>query len=261
MISCTRSIFQIARRFQTSSPVVVSACVATSPLSVSSCNRSITTIIMGPPGGGKGTISKKMIKDFGFDHISTGDLLRAEIEAGTSLGVEAKNFMDKGDFVPDSLVINMILGRIERIVSDGKHVLLDGFPRTLVQAEQLAKSTKVDIALNLTVPIDDIIERISNRWIHKTSGRVYAYDYNPPKIDGLDDETGEPLIQRDDDKPEAVRQRLKVYENSTAPLIKYYSDLGVLNEFDGSDYPDLIAANRRSDAIYASVKPYLTSRM
>ena len=202
-----------------------------------------------------------MIKDFGFEHISTGDVLRAEIEAGSELGKEAQTHMASGGLVPDQLIIDMVLGKIKAIQDQGKHVLLDGFPRTIGQAESLDSAVKVDVALNLVVPTEDTVTRISNRWTHKPSGRVYAYDYNPPKVEGKDDETGEDLIQREDDKPDAVRQRLAAYDELTAPLIGHYDAQGVLKAFDGSDFPDLVAADRRSDAIYAGVEPFLRAKL
>jgi len=223
--------------------------------------RYLTTIVMGPPGGGKGTISKKLIKDFGFSHISTGDVLRAEIRDGTDLGKEAKSYMDSGGLVPDQLVIDMVLGKIGEIKAAGGRVLLDGFPRTVTQAKELDAKFTVDVAMNLAVPNEDIVKRISSRWTHPASGRVYAYDYNPPKKEGVDDDTGEPLIQRDDDKPEAVRARLQAYDEQTAPLVGHYESQGVMKQFDGSDFPDLVAADKRSDAIYKSLKPFLEAKM
>jgi len=222
-------------------------------------SRDINTVIMGPPGGGKGTISKKLIKDFGYHHISTGDMLRAHIKNGTKLGAEAKSYMDQGGLVPDNVIIGMVIEEIKGLKGN-PHLLLDGFPRTQPQAESLGKAIKIDVALNLAVPNDEIVSRISGRWTHLASGRVYAYDYNPPKVTGKDDVTGEPLIQRDDDKPESVRKRLGAYDKMTAPLIQYYSKQGVLKSFDGSDQKELLAQNKRSDAIYKSLKPYLESK-
>lgn len=221
--------------------------------------RELTTLIMGPPGGGKGTISKKLVKDFGYHHISTGDMLRAQVRAGTALGQEAKKHMDTGSLVPDGLIVDMVLAEVGGVKTD--RILLDGFPRTAVQAQTLGKHMKVDLALNLSVPKEDIVKRISSRWMHAASGRVYAYDYNPPKVEGKDDVTGEPLTQRDDDKPEAVRKRLDDYDQVTSPLLEFYREQGVLKEFDGSDHPDLVAQDKRSDAIYKSVKPLLESML
>jgi len=203
-------------------------------------------LITGRPGGGKGTISKKMLKHFDYHHISTGDLLRAHVREGTDLGKEAKTFMDSGGLVPDKLIINLVLEEVKKL-SDSTSLLLDGFPRTLPQAEAFEEELAVDNVIFLNIPTQTIIERISNRWIHPGSGRIYAYDYNPPKVDGVDDETGEPLIQRDDDKPEAVGSRLKGYDDLTLPLVAYYQKLGKLEEFCGTE----------SDVIYPKVKAYL----
>jgi len=218
--------------------------------------RDLMTVIMGPPGAGKGTISKKIIKDFGYVHVSTGDMLRAHVREGTDLGKQAKTHMDSGGLVPDGLIIDMLLSKLKEVGPDGR-VLLDGFPRTTAQAEALDANSKVSIALNLQVPTEEIVARISDRWSHPASGRVYAYSYNPPKVEGKDDETGEPLVQRDDDKPEAVRSRLKAYDDMTAPLCQYYKERGILEEFSGDNAPELVKNDRRSDAIYQALKPHL----
>jgi len=210
---------------------------------------------MGPPGGGKGTISKKLIKDFGFHHLSTGDMLRAHVREGSDLGKSAKQYMDSGGLVPDQLIIDMVLQETSKSKAD--HLLLDGFPRTVGQAAELGKQLKVDQALNLAVPTDEIVNRISGRWTHLASGRTYAYDYNPPKVAGKDDVTGEDLEQRDDDKAETVRNRLQSYDNQAAPLLEFYRALGVAAEFDGNDHPELVAKDRRSDAIYKSLKVHV----
>merc|ERR1719367_873830 len=135
--------------------------------------------------------------------------------------------MDSGGLVPDDLIVDMVLNEVKE--TNSKHVLLDGFPRTSGQAEGLAKHLKVVVALNLAVPMEEIVKRTSSRWLHPVSGRTYAYDYNPPKVEGKDDVTGEPLIQRDDDKPEAVRQRLQSYNEVTKPLLKYYQTQNVMH--------------------------------
>jgi nucleoside-triphosphate--adenylate kinase len=163
--------------------------------------------------------------------------------------------MNSGGLVPDSLVIKMVVSEISKL--GGKNILFDGFPRTMGQAQELEKAVKIDIALNLEVPNEEIVSRISGRWTHPGSGRVYAYDYNPPKVEGKDDVTGEPLIQRDDDKPEAVRKRLEAYDKMTAPLVNHYNAQGILTSSAGAKSPELVQAGRRSDAIYSELKPVL----
>lgn len=203
---------------------------------------------MGPPGGGKGTISKKILKDFPFHHLSTGDELRRHLREGTDVGKEAKSFMDSGALVPDGVIIKLVLEEVAQLPS-GTNVLLDGFPRTQAQAAALDKEIDVEIVVNLDIPVQIIVERMSGRWIHMASGRVYAYDYNPPKEHGKDDVTGEPLEQREDDKAETVMARLEQYNEATAPLIEHYSKAGVLANFAGTE----------SDVIYPRVKDFLST--
>lgn len=170
-------------------------------------------LILGKPGGGKGTISKKILKDFPmFTHFSTGDLLRQHVLQKTDIGKEAKKHMDSGSLVPDDLMIRLVLDEAEKEAEIGNSLLLDGFPRTMEQAKALAESVNVDLVVDLNVPNDTIIERISERYVHLGSGRVYNLSYNPPRVPGLDDVTGEKLVQREDDKPETVRRRLEAYD-------------------------------------------------
>lgn len=170
-------------------------------------------LILGKPGGGKGTISKKILKDFPmFTHFSTGDLLRQHVLQKTEIGKEAKKHMDSGSLVPDDLMIRLVLDEAEKEAENGNSLLLDGFPRTMEQAKALAESVNVDLVVDLNVPNDTIIERISERYVHLGSGRVYNLSYNPPRVPGLDDITGEKLVQREDDKPETVRRRLEAYD-------------------------------------------------
>jgi len=190
-------------------------------------------LIIGAPGSGKGTISNWIVRDFGLTHVSSGDLLRAHLRDGTALGLEAKSHMEKGDLVPDSVMVGLVAGELKKL---GKEPwLLDGFPRTQAQAEALQAETPVNIVVNLDVPFETIIDRIKDRWIHPASGRVYNLVFNPPKVPGMDDETGEPLVQRDDDKPESVRNRLEVFKASTAPVLDYYKSQGILAEFKGTE--------------------------
>lgn len=224
-------------------------------------SEGVVALILGPPGGGKGTISKKVVRDFGYVHISTGDMLRAHVRDGTELGQKAKGFMDSGGLVPDDLIIDMLSAKLKE-EQGSKNVLLDGFPRTLEQAQALDKDVQVDTVLYLDVPFMEIVNRTADRWIHPPSGRTYAYSYKPPQVEGKDDETGEPLVQREDDKPEATRKRLNAFSDMTEPLRHYYSEkkvagVSVLAEFSGVDAPDLVEKDRRSDAIYQALKPYL----
>lgn len=207
--------------------------------------REYTVLVMGAPGGGKGTISKYMVRDFGFLHLSTGDVLRDNVARATPVGLEAKKYMDAGDLVPDRVIVDLVVSEIRG--KEGGRLLLDGFPRTTPQAEALGAHLAVDAAINLDIPQEVIIERISNRWVHAPSGRTYAYDFNPPKVHGKDDETGEALVQRDDDKPETVRARLETYAKNTQPLIDYYGAKGVLTNFPGTE----------SKVIYRDVKAFL----
>ena len=179
-------------------------------------------IILGPPGAGKGTQATFIATEFNIPHISTGDMLREAIKKGTNLGQKAKEVMDAGNLVSDDLIIELVKERIsESDCSQG--YLFDGFPRTIPQAEALEiNNIQIDGVIELKVPDDEILKRMSGRRIHLNSGRTYHVDFNPPLIEGLDDETGEELIIRKDDEPETVKDRLKVYWKQTQPLIEYY---------------------------------------
>ena len=181
-------------------------------------------ILLGAPGAGKGTQATFLCQKYSIPQISTGDMLRAAVKAGTPLGIEAKKVMDSGGLVSDDLIINLVKERIAQI--DCEHgFLFDGFPRTLPQADAMkAAGVKLDYVLEIDVPFEAIIERMSGRRSHTASGRTYHVKYNPPKVEGKDDITGEALIQRDDDKEETVRKRLEVYSAQTRPLVAYYSD-------------------------------------
>ncbi len=180
-------------------------------------------ILLGAPGAGKGTQATYICQKYGIPQISTGDMLRAAVKAGTPLGIEAKKVMDSGGLVSDDLIINLVKERIAQ--SDcAKGFLFDGFPRTIPQADAMkAAGVKLDYVLEIDVPFEAIIERMSGRRSHTASGRTYHVKFNPPKVEGKDDVTGEPLIQRDDDKEETVRKRLEVYSAQTRPLVDYYS--------------------------------------
>jgi adenylate kinase len=178
---------------------------------------------LGPPGAGKGTQATQICKQFGIPQISTGDMLRAAVKAGTPLGIEAKKVMDSGGLVSDDIIIGLVKERIAQ-PDCANGFLFDGFPRTLPQADAMkAAGVNLDAVLEIDVPDSAIVERMSGRRSHVASGRTYHVKFNPPKVEGLDDVTGEPLIQRDDDKEETVAKRLSVYQAQTRPLVGYYS--------------------------------------
>jgi len=179
-------------------------------------------ILLGAPGAGKGTQAQFLTKQFSIPQISTGDMLRAAIKAGTELGKKAKEAINAGQLVSDETIIGMVKERIAQ-ADCVNGFLLDGFPRTIPQADALAKAgVDIDAVIEIDVSDSEIVSRMAGRRAHLASGRTYHLKYNPPKIEGKDDETGEDLVQRDDDKPEVVTERLEVYHKQTAPLIKYY---------------------------------------
>ena len=180
-------------------------------------------ILLGAPGAGKGTQAAFICQQYGIPQISTGDMLRAAVKAGTPLGLQAKGVMESGGLVSDELIINLVKERIAQ-PDCAKGFLFDGFPRTIPQAEAMkAAGVKLDYVLEIDVPFDAIIERMSGRRSHPASGRTYHVTFNPPKVEGKDDVTGEPLVQRADDQEDTVRKRLDVYSQQTRPLVDYYS--------------------------------------
>jgi adenylate kinase len=196
----------------------------------------LNLILLGPPGAGKGTQAAHLREDFGLPFIATGDLLREHRDQGTDLGRKAQEYMERGDLVPDELVVAMILDKIESEGEDG--FLLDGFPRNRAQADALAgaldqRGRRLTAALLIDVPDELVMERITGRR-QCANGHVYHVTYDPPKHDDVCDQDGKPLVQRDDDKPETVRNRLQVYHSETSPLIDYYDERGLLRRFDGS---------------------------
>jgi adenylate kinase len=179
-------------------------------------------ILLGGPGAGKGTQANYIKERYGIPQISTGDMLRAAVKAGTQLGREAKKFMDAGGLVPDEVIIGLVKERIKE-PDCRKGFLFDGFPRTIPQADAMkAAGVPIEAVVDIDVPDAEIIKRMSGRRAHLASGRTYHVIFNPPKVEGKDDVTGEPLVQRDDDKEETVRKRLDVYHKQTEPLIDYY---------------------------------------
>jgi adenylate kinase len=203
----------------------------------------LNLILLGPPGAGKGTQAERLREDFGLPHVSTGDMLRAEVTAGSELGNEAKRFMDAGDLVPDEVIIGMITKRVgEPDAREG--FLLDGFPRNAEQAEALAGALeqlerRLTAALLIAVPDDELVRRLAGRRVCvKNPSHIYHVEFDPPKHEGVCDQDGSRLMQRDDDKEETIRHRLAVYHSQTEPLIDHYDAIGMLRRFDGTRDPD-----------------------
>jgi adenylate kinase len=201
----------------------------------------LNLILLGPPGAGKGTQAERLVRDFDLPYFATGDILRAAVKEGTELGTEAKAYMDRGDLVPDELICRVIMERIDTPeAEDG--FLLDGFPRNVHQAEVLenaleGRSRELTAALLIDVTDDDVIKRLSGRRVCVKSGHNYHVDFDPPKKEGVCDQDGSRLVQRDDDKPETVKHRLDVYREQTEPLVDRYEKAGLLRRFDGSRSP------------------------
>ena len=193
-------------------------------------------ILLGPPGAGKGTQAGFITKKFGIPQISTGDMLRAAVKAGTPLGVAAKKVMDAGQLVSDDIIIGLVKERLKQ-PDCSRGYLFDGFPRTIPQAEAMKKAgVGIDYVLEIDVPDEEIITRMSGRRVHPASGRSYHVKFHPPKVEGKDDATGEPLILRDDDREETVRKRLEVYRAQTRPLVDYYGRWAASGEAKAPKY-------------------------
>ena len=187
-------------------------------------------ILLGGPGAGKGTQANYIKEKYQIPQISTGDMLRAAVKAGTELGKKAKEYMDSGGLVPDEVIIGLVKERIKE-ADCAKGFLFDGFPRTIPQADAMKEAgVAIDAVVEIDVPDEEIVKRMSGRRAHLASGRTYHVIYNPPKVEGKDDVTGEPLVQRDDDKEEVVRKRLDVYHAQTEPLVNYYKDWAASGE-------------------------------
>ena len=199
-------------------------------------------VLLGPPGAGKGTVAALLKTALAVPHISTGDIFRSNIKNGTELGKKVEGILASGGLVPDDVTISMVKNRLQEPDTAGGYIL-DGFPRTLGQADALSGFAKIDAVLNFVLADEEIIRRLSGRRLCKSTGRIYHITSNPPKVEGIDDETGEPLIQRDDDKPEAIKHRLEVYAESTEPLIAYYKEKGTLIDIDSSPSPETVLAS------------------
>lgn len=209
-------------------------------------------LLMGPPGAGKGTQAERLINDFKLPHISTGDMFRAAVKAGTAMGKEAKKYMDAGGLVPDEVTIGIVREGLAK-PECAKDFMLDGFPRTLEQAVALDKimadmGKKLDCVLNISVPDSELVGRVTGRWLCKDCGATYHVKFNPSKIAGKCDKCGGPLYQRDDDKAETVKNRLEAYHAQTEPLFDYYKKAGIYKEVNGLQ--DI-------DKVYADVKAAL----
>jgi adenylate kinase len=203
----------------------------------------LNLIMLGPPGAGKGTQAERLSEDFGIPHISTGDILRAQVAEGTELGAQAKRYMDAGELVPDDVIIGMITDRIAGgDARDG--FLLDGFPRNAHQAHALDEALetldrRLTSALLVEVPDEEVVRRLAGRRVCvKNPNHIYHVDFDPPKHEGVCDQDGSRLVQRDDDREETIRRRLEVYHSQTEPLIDYYDRAGLLRRFDGRRSPD-----------------------
>jgi len=204
-------------------------------------------VLLGPPASGKGTQAARLREALNLPHVASGDLFRENLKNETELGLKAKGYMDRGDLVPDDVTIAMVMERLSRPDCAGG-ALLDGFPRTIAQAEALDQALarqehKISIVPNIAVPDKVLIERVSGRRLCRVCGEAYHVRFNPPKQPGVCDKDGGELYQRDDDKPETVRQRLKVYWEQTSPLIDYYRRQGVLVEVNGDQSIDAVAAD------------------
>jgi adenylate kinase len=210
----------------------------------------LNLILLGPPGAGKGTQAERLVEDFDLPYYATGDILRAAVKEGTELGAKAKEFMDRGDLVPDEVICGVIVERIDSPEAlDG--FLLDGFPRTLPQAETLGSALeplgrRLTAVLSIEVDDDEVVRRLSGRRVCERNGHPYHVDFDPPKNPGFCDQDGSPLIQRDDDQEATIKHRLEVFHEQTEPLVDYYEGLGLLRRFDGSRSPDEVHAHIRA---------------
>jgi adenylate kinase len=211
-------------------------------------------ILLGSPGSGKGTQALRIQEKYHIPQISTGDMLREAVREQTPLGIEAKKIMDAGKLVSDDIILGLIQSRIAQADCAGGF-LLDGFPRTLVQAEGLAKmGADIDHVIEIAVDDEEIVNRMSGRRVHPASGRTYHVKFNPPKVAGKDDLTGEPLIQRDDDTEETVRKRLSVYHEQTEPLVGYYSTLAADGRLQFSSIPGVGSVDSISEKIFSALE-------
>ncbi|KXN66829.1 adenylate kinase [Conidiobolus coronatus NRRL 28638] len=215
---------------------------------------SVRLLLVGAPGSGKGTQCERIERDFGVHAVSSGDILRRHIRQGTQIGKEAEKIIKAGELIPNEIILDLLLKELDNI--EQKHWLLDGFPRNVDQAQSLHShfqplNQQLNLVINLEVPEEVILGRILDRWVHIPSGRVYNLSYNPPKVPGKDDITGEPLSKRDDDKPEVFKTRLDHHHRLTEPLLEFYDKQGVLMNVKGET----------SDIIYPQIQKILAESM
>ncbi|XP_053549653.1 adenylate kinase 4, mitochondrial [Bombina bombina] len=196
-------------------------------------SKLLRAVILGPPGSGKGTVCQRIAKNFGLQHLSSGDFLRQNIRSSTEIGVLARQYLEQGNPVPDQLITRVMLSELEKRMD--QHLLLDGFPRTLVQADALNTICDLDLVISLNIPFETLKDRLNARWLHLASGRVYNLEFNPPQVHGIDDLTGEPLVRQEADKPINVDARLRQYKDVAKPVIELYKTKGVLHTFSGTE--------------------------
>jgi len=198
--------------------------------------REVNLVLLGGPGAGKGTQAEKLVEDRELNHLATGDILREEVEKESELGLKAKKYMDRGDLVPDELVVDMV----EKRLDEAKGYLFDGFPRTIDQADALNEVVQLDLVLYIKIDSAEAVRRLSARRVCSDCGRIYNKNFKKPELEGVCDECGGELYRRDDDRPEVIRDRFETFLDETAPLIDYYADKGLLVEIDGEQDPDQV---------------------
>uniref|UniRef100_A0A8D2P777 GTP:AMP phosphotransferase AK3, mitochondrial n=1 Tax=Zosterops lateralis melanops TaxID=1220523 RepID=A0A8D2P777_ZOSLA len=194
-------------------------------------SKLLRAVVLGPPGSGKGTVCDRIARSFGLQHLSSGQFLRENIGGGAEAGALAQQYLERGLLVPDHVITRVMMTELEK--RREQHWLLDGFPRTLGQAKALDGICELDLVISLNIPFETLKDRLSARWVHPASGRVYNMDFNPPHVQGVDDLTGEPLVQRQEDRPEAVAARLRKYKDAAKPVIELYK--GILYSFSGTE--------------------------
>ncbi|MEX2445494.1 MAG: adenylate kinase [Alkalispirochaeta sp.] len=202
-------------------------------------------VFLGPPGAGKGTMATQLAEHAGIPHVSTGDIFRANIKQQTELGKKVKAILDSGELVPDTLTIELVQDRLSQPDAQSGFIL-DGFPRTVPQADALAEMQELDRVINFELDDEEVVRRLSGRRVHPGSGRTYHVVFSPPKTEGVDDVTGEPLVQREDDSESSIKNRLRVYREQTQPLIAYYRSRGQLVDLDAGPKPEHVFENLKA---------------